>query len=296
MLAAVMLLAGAACSGSGGSDVPPTAQFGGPDVSAVIVTTDHAVGQNRLVFGLVDRDGMPVRAGEARFQAEYVPPDGETAETRGEEVAKFRRWPTGMQGVFVAWLTLDQPGFWRLNVSAVTPEGREVTAEGAFQVKSQADTPAVGHPAPRSVTPTIDSAGGVESLHTITTAKPPDPDLYRISMDEALETGKPLVVAFSTPGFCVTATCGPQLQALSQVKDKFRGQANFIHVEVFKDPHLIHGTRPTGHTAPAVSEWNLPTEPWTFVVDGDGLVQAKFEQYAGADEIEAALAEVLAKG
>ena len=64
LIATILLLLGPACSSAGGAT--PTPQFGGPDVSAVIVTTDHAVGLNRIVFGLVDRDGMPVRADEAK--------------------------------------------------------------------------------------------------------------------------------------------------------------------------------------------------------------------------------------
>jgi len=42
-----------------------------------------------------------------------------------------------------------------------------------------------------------------------------------------------------------------------------------------------------------VDEWGLPTEPWTFVIDSQGLVQAKFEQFTTADQIEAKLLEIL---
>ncbi len=296
----------AACSSSPGPGAATPVQFGGPDVSAVIVTTDHAVGPNRVVFGLVDRDGMPVRVQEAMVQGVYVPTElqnlelsGEglgTEEVRAEGVARFQRWPVGRQGVLVAGLTLDRPGFWKLKVSATTGEGREVSAEGAFQVKDKADTPAVGDPAPSSVTPTVDDVGGVQNLATITSANPPDPGFYRHSIHTALESGKPLVVAFSTPAFCTTATCGPQLQSIAELKEKYREQANFIHVEVFQDPHLIEGGRPTGNTVAAVSEWNLPTEPWTFVVDGSGIVRAKFEQFTTAEEIEAALLQTLQPG
>ena len=62
---------------------------------------------------------------------------------------------------------------------------------------------------------------------------------------------------------------------------------------MFKDPHLIEGNRALAETVPAVEEWNLPTEPWTFVIDKDGMVRAKFEQFTSADIIEEALREVL---
>ena len=288
-----VLLIGLAACASPGAGEPTPVQFGGPEVSAVIVTTDHVVGLNRVVFGLVDRDGMPVRVEGAQVQGVYVLPEPEAPEVRAEGVAGFQRWPVGRQGVLVARLNLDQSGFWKLKVTAATEDGREVAAEGAFQVKDKADTPAVGDPAPRSVTPTVDDAGGVEQLATITSAKPPDPDFYRTSIHAALESGKPLVVAFSTPAFCTTATCGPQLEVLSGIKDRYREQANFIHVEVFQDPHLIEGGRPSGQTVAAVDDWNLPTEPWTFVVDSNGVVRAKFEQFTTAEEIEVALLETL---
>ena len=38
----------------------------------------------------------------------------------------------------------------------------------------------------------------------------------------------------------------------------------------------------------AVNQWGLPTEPYTFVVDRDGKVSAKFEGMVGADELRAA--------
>ncbi len=39
-------------------------------------------------------------------------------------------------------------------------------------------------------------------------------------------------------------------------------------------------------------EWKLPSEPWLFVIDRTGLVQAKFEGVATEDEIAAAIMNV----
>ncbi|PKB79083.1 MAG: hypothetical protein BZY88_15140 [SAR202 cluster bacterium Io17-Chloro-G9] len=267
-----------------------TGEIGGPQFSAVIITTDLAVGPNRVVFGLVDREGMPVRPARAQVRAVFLDPQAKTAEVRATSTAHFQEWPVGNQGVFTTQLSLDKPGFWQLNVETTTPDGTPIEARGAFQVKDKPETPAVGQPAPRSVTPTLDL---VVDLATITSAEPPDPDLYRLSVDQALDSGKPLVLVFSTPAFCVSATCGPQVEVISQVKEKYQDRANFIHVEVFENPHLIDGDRPVGGTVPAVREWNLPTEPWTFVIDKEGRVRARFEQFTTAQEIEAALLDIL---
>ena len=306
-LFSVLVLLAAACSSPTGpvpqpSRVAPAAQtpqFGGPEVSAVIITRDLGAGPNRIVFGLVNRDGMPVRVDEAQVQGVYIDKDADTgqqtAEVRAQGIAKFMRWPVGQQGVLATQLMLDKPGFWQLRVSASASSGETITAQGAFEVKVNSATPSIGQPAPKSVTPTLEDVGGVDNLMKITSAAPPDPDLYRLSVHTALAAGRPLVLVFSTPAFCVIATCGPQVGIISQVKEGFQDHANFIHVEVFKDPHLVQGGRPVGGMVAAVDEWNLPTEPWTFVMDAQGRVRAKFEQFTVAEEIEEALAKVLAE-
>ena len=262
----------------------------GPEFGVIVISTDLAVGANRVVFGLVDRDGMPVRATQAQVRAALFIQDQEAAEVRDSATAQFMRWPAGSQGVFTTNLNLDTAGFWQLEVSMSSEESGAVEAVGAFQVKEKFTTPSLGDPAPASVTPTL---AGVEDIATITSSPVPDPDLYRLSIHQALEAGKPLVVVFATPAFCVTSTCGPQVEVVSQLKEGFQDRVNFIHVEVFENPHLIEGGRPAGGIVPAVTEWNLPTEPWTFVVDRAGRVQAKFEAFTTEEELEDALQEVL---
>ena len=295
LLGGLLVFLLAACAASATSTPltsAPTATplHSGPQVSVIVISRDLAVGTNRVIFGLVDREGMPVRAPQAQVKAAYFVPGQEATDVRDSATAKFMRWPGGFQGVFATKLELDTAGFWQLEVTT-SSEGRAlVAAVGAFQVKEKSDTPAIGDPAPSSVTPTL---ADVEDLATITSSPVPDPDLYRLSIRQALETGKPLVVVFATPAFCVTATCGPQVQVVSQLKERFQDQATFIHVEVFENPHLIEGGRPAGGFVPTVDEWNLPSEPWTFVVDRAGRVQAKFEAFTTEEELEEALEEVL---
>lgn len=303
----VSLLAAACSPPAGQSTVAPTSgpdvlsgPPGGPEYSAILVTSDLAVGTNRVSFGIIDRDGMPVRTPQAQVQAVYLPPGKDQGEVHQTATAQFIQWPPpGERGVYVTTLDFDvpaegtdaQPGLWALQITTTTSDGKPVEAQTAMTVREKPVTPAIGSPAPASVTPT---ASEVDDLVKITTDKPPDPDLYQLSIDEALKAGKPLVVVFASPAFCVSATCGPQVKIISQIKDRYKGQANFIHVEVFKDPHLIEGGRPgEDRVVPAVKEWGLPTEPWTFVMDREGEVHAKFEQFTTEEEIEQALREVL---
>jgi len=41
---------------------------------------------------------------------------------------------------------------------------------------------------------------------------------------------------------------------ISRIKEQFSNQANFIHVEVFENPHSIQGGRPVGRYVHAVDE------------------------------------------
>ena len=289
------LAAALACSSSSPTSTPLPA---GPEFSAAIVTIDLSLGENRVVFGLIDRQGMPLRTGEAVVEAIYIPSGQSQGSVQDTANARFMKWPVGEQGVFIATLQFNQPGectvqsagCWALRVRTIGPDGAPVTALANFPVRAQSSTPGIGNPAPASVTLKGDA---VEDLATITSSGVPDPDLYRLSVHEALAEDKPLVLVFATPAFCVSAVCGPQVEVISQLKDRFPDEANFIHVEVFADPHLIEGGRPSAGFVPAVAEWNLPTEPWTFIIDKDGLVHSKFENFSTLAELEDSLRELL---
>ncbi len=291
----LLLLLASACAPAAPTATPLPA---GPEVGVIIITSDLSLGAHRVVFGLVDRDGFPVRppaapagaAPQAQVRAFYLPAGQAAGEARATATAQFLRWPAGEQGIYAARLAFDRVGFWELEVTAARADGTPVVARGALQVKEKTAAPDVGDPAPRSITPTADQ---VTDLSTITSAIPPDPVLYRLSIAQALDAGKPLVVVFATPAFCVSATCGPQVAVLEELKTRYPEQANFIHVEVFQDPHLLKGGRAQGKPVPAVTEWGLPTEPWTFVIDRAGRVHARFEQFTTLEEVEAALKEVL---
>ncbi len=289
-IAGVLILA-VGCGSAATPTIPEDVEFGGPEFSAIVVSSDLAVGDdNRLSFGIVNRDGMPMRASQAELRTYYWPEGQDQRQHKAQTTAEFQQWTSSAGGIFASKVSFDAAGIWELEADLVA-DGTEITASSKFMVKENSDTPNIGDPAPASVTLT---ASAVTDLSHITSDPQPDPGFYQLSVHEALAEAKPFVVVFATPAFCVSATCGPQLQQLAEVKDRYAGRANFIHVEVFKDPHLIEGTRPSAEgLVPAVAEWGLPTEPWTFVVDGQGRVAAKYEHFTPAPAIEAALLETL---
>ena len=268
-------------------------------MSLVVTNSDLAVGENRVSFGLVDRDYMPVRPESVELRAVYYEPGAATGQVRHVTTAEFLEWPPeGRRGVFVAQVEFDQagsatgdtPGIWELHATFDYPEEDSLTIGTVVSVASEHSVPFIGEPAPPSDTPT---AATVENLQAISSSPEPDPALYQLSIAEAVGDGKPAVITFATPAFCVSATCGPQVSDLSELARAYQGQANFVHVEVYRDPHLIEPSNPARELVPAVAEWGLVSEPWTFVVGSDGTIGARFEQYVPPSALESALRSAL---
>jgi hypothetical protein len=296
LLRSVLLLVVAAASVSACTGADPTSSTGPSPtpstggLTATVISTDLGVGWNRLAFALLDvESSTTVREPQARV-ALYSPTDQRQGTPSQTVQALFRPWPLGELGVYSSRVSFDRQGEWGLTVSVTDPAGNTRSARTTVRVKAAPSTPAIGAPAPPSRNKT---SRDVSTLAQLTSAPAPDPDLYTMTIQEALASRQPLVVVFATPAFCRAATCGPQVEVISEVKERFRGRAGFIHVEIFDNPDQIQGDLSRAITAPAVAEWGLQTEPWTFIVDRDGRVAAKFEAFATASEIEEGLSPVL---
>lgn len=311
LLAAALLmlpaLTCAASDGGGATGSGLSGPAGGPPVSLVVSTGDLAVGWNRVAFGLVDRNYMPVRPDAVAVRAVYYEPGADEGQIRHRTAARYEPWPPdGRRGIFVADIEFDQagaavadsaaPGTWELHATFdyAGLDGnmpvRPLTIGDVVEVRAKHRAPFIGDAAPLSDTPT---AADTDDLSTISSSPQPDPALYRLSVADAVRAGQPAVITFATPAFCVSATCGPQVSELSALAAQYQGQANFVHIEVYQDPHLIDPGNPARELAPAVNEWGLVSEPWTFVVGADGRIAARFEQYVPPDVLEAALRDAL---
>jgi hypothetical protein len=149
--------------------------------------------------------------------------------------------------------------------------------------------PAVGAPAVPSRNLTVRDEA---DLGKISSDASPDPDFYQLTIADAITARKPFVVAFSTPGYCQTAVCSPNMLVLKKLKEQYKGQVNFIHVEVY--PYPFGESFKALRRVPAMDEWNLRTEPWTFLVDAEGRIQARYEGGITFAEMEPALAQLAA--
>jgi hypothetical protein len=253
----------------------------GPDVGLVFSTSDYAPGSNRVGFLVVRDDGSVVESPRAALRV-----GAENATAAASATASLM--PVGLAGgetepegdtteLYVA--TLDLPGSGRYWI-VVEPEGEELQAVGALDVRSETRSPPVGSVAIPSDNPTLADAPAVE----ITTATPPDTELLRYSIADALSAGEPFVAVFATPKYCQSRTCGPTVDVVDEVRERFEEQGiRFIHVEIYE------GNDPSNGVNQWVREWGLPTEPWVFVVDGEGVIRAKFEGSVSVDELEQAV-------
>ena len=254
----------------------------------ILASSDLSIGSNRVVFGLIDSNNAPVKASSAMLALAHEQ-DGRIVQ-KGEVEAGWSSWPAGPGGVFVAEIEFDQAGLWLAQVSPADGTAEGQLARMVMRVSEESSTPALGSPAPASLNRT---ASSVASLEELTSDVEPDPDLYSMTIAEALQAGKPLVVAFATPAFCTSATCGPQVDVVKELKENYREQANFIHVEVFANPHEMRNDITNGVASPTFEEWGLPSEPWVFVIDAQRRVSAKFDGFASYNELEQALRRVI---
>ena len=290
-LALAVLIALACGGGDAAPDAPPA--DGAPDVLQILMaSTDLAVGENRVAFGLLRPGEGALKNADVELQTFFLA-DGERTAPVQTLSPEFRPWPGGAGGAYIANAVFDRPGEWGLRVEVSAADGSSLLAGSRVDVAETGATPAIGAPAPRSANKT---AAAASSLAQITSDMSPDADLYRKTIADALDEARPLLVAFATPAYCRTATCGPQLDAVKSLKNRHAERMSFIHVEIYDNPDEIRQNGiSAARTSPIVEEWGLPSEPWTFVIDANGAIAAKFEGFADEDELDAAIREVLSR-
>jgi len=304
LLTAVAVLA-AGCGGSDGGDdaagttaptttaTPPQTETledlwraPGEDVAVVPGTSDHKVGVNRISFLVVDKQGALVERPTARVWVARGLKQAPFAETtaRLEPIGVPGGESAGVGGIYVTRITTSTPGkYW---IMAEPVGGKKIQALGNVVVARKSAAPAVGDRAIPSKTPTLASTGG--NMSELTTSRHPDRALYRTSVAEAMAAKRPFVVSFATPQYCQTRTCGPSVDVVSAVRkaQPASSDVDFIHVEIYQDNDPAKGVNRW------VKEWRLPTEPFTFVVDGTGVIRSKLEGAFSVDELKRAVAAV----
>jgi hypothetical protein len=193
--------------------------------------------------------------------------------------------PNAATSVYTTNIDFPSTGEWR--IAALIKQGDETTATllPSATVGEYEDIPQVGQKAPLIHTQTPADTGG--DLAKITTRVPPDTQ-NRVDYAEALGR-EPIVLLFATPQFCQSRVCGPVVDVAEQVKDQYGDKAAFIHVEIYNDNDPSKGVRPQ------VKSFHLPSEPWLFAINRQGVIQAEIEGAFGVDELTRVVRELTAE-
>jgi hypothetical protein len=296
------------CGGSGNNGSthwPKVQELTNSDITPIPIQHTLEVGDDRFSLAFQDKQNQLILHANVAFAFYKIDGEKGTLITTApgayagfdtssvEEMADgTQRTITGPEvGAYVAHLNFDQSGNWGVETSGDIAGKKFGPIRFRFDVleKGVDHIPAIGDPAPRSKQLTLRD---VKDISEIDTTNPPNPEMHNMTVAEALDTGKPIVVAFTTPAFCTSRTCGPVTdKVVVPLFKKYGDRAIFVHIE----PYDLKKARDTGElvAVPATTEWGLQTEPWVFVVNKQGHIAGKFEGIMGVDEVESVLQQTL---
>ncbi len=313
-LVGALVLVLAACSAPGGSPAPsasgatacaatppPTETPEGWDVSTqrpsvypsvINPAATIACGPTRLMFSFLDAENKPIARPERTARVRLFDLGADAGKPVAEAEATFIWAIEPRVGVYVADVELPTSGGYGIEFTTADAGATPEVIRATFDVQTRSSVVAVGDKAPASDTPTLADVGG--DVAKLSTDPQPVDAFYQTSIADALVAKKPIVVAFATPKFCVTQQCGPTLDRLKPIATRYP-DVTFINVEPYQLELVDGQLQPIltdGQLTPATSteEWRLPTEPWVFVVDKDGIVTNSFMLIFSDEELDAALA------
>jgi hypothetical protein len=312
-IAAALVMACGSGGGDSSSDTGGAAvlQPGQPTLNVAVASYDLVADRdNRFIAGLLTFDNDFVSYGTVQMRFFYLGNGQQEQEPRffKEETATFLQIPgegepnppgvptvgaaSQGRGVYaVEPIKFDQAGYWQVEVTAKTKDG-ELAGASAFGVDATNSIPAPGDEALATDSLTVASdalASSIDSRAT-TVDDIPDAALHQLSIAQALQQAKPLVIVFSTPVFCVSQFCGPVTEMVADLQKQYGDKANFVHIEIWSDFQK-------GQINQAARDWlfrndNL-NEPWVFLIDKDGTIVNRWDNVATQDEVQTALDALL---
>ncbi len=268
---------------------------------AILTTEFVAHEDNRFAVGLLNAQHKLVKDAKVRLRFFTIGADGKTGTFRGEGDAQYvelnvpgahvhDRSPQGdvsedsdSVSFYVVNTPFDVAGKWGVEIAVTPNDGSKPSQiQTSFDVRDKSQSPGLGTAPPASHNDTIYTNKNKESL----CSRDPMCPLHDKVIADVLGKGRPLVVQFSTPAFCQTRFCGPVLEVLLQQTLKYQDRVDFVHIEVWQDFQLQK-------YRPAVQEWNLPDEPYTFFMASDGKVAGKLESIFSDEELTGALDQLV---
>jgi hypothetical protein len=158
---------------------------------------------------------------------------------------------------------------------------------------------ALGSAAPTIHSPTLADVAG--DVRQISTDPIPDLRLYGQSTSDLLAAHQAFVLVLDSARFRVTSACGKALIMARYLEDRWPA-VPFIHVEPFRyavqtDTPVLEGSL----ASPTLTDvgdawgiggapWGTTSMPWVFVVDGHGIVRAKYQGVIGSEDVDVLVA------
>lgn len=279
----------------------PTAQTGvGATLVPLLVSSEvWAGGPDPVILTITDPRGVGVDAGTPIDVT--VTGAGNTA--AGPPVRAVPVQPWGEKTVyFVATVTIPSPGGWQLSLS--TPSG--ATGSVAVTALDQGSTTPLGAAAPNIHTPTLSDVGGV--VRAVTTQPNPDLRLSETSTFDARAQGKPYVIVIDSTRFRVSSLCGQAIAMVRYLLDRWQDKVVFVGLEPFvytivTDEPVLSGdisNPPLNQWSAAwglgPQPWPATNMPWAFVVDGQGIVRAKYTGIIGSQDLDVIISMIEGSG
>lgn len=246
-------------------------------IQVILISTDFGVGEPRISFALFD--GNDAAQNVAQVEIEVQDLDDQTVAWRGTAV----NYSDYSIPYWVFYPTIAEPGFWAVATRLTLDDGTVYTPGFVVEILEETASLPLNSDAPPSQNKTIHSE---PDLTKLSSGGEPNPALYQMTVAEALETERPTVVGFITPGLCQTRWCGPTLESVAALQNEMGDVANFIHVEVYDDFQELT-------LVPEMAEWGLLTEPWIFVLDENGRIVAKLGGPVSPRELQEVLDPLL---
>ena len=286
------------CGSSDDADRTPSASEEG--LKPQLLTQEFVAGQqSRVAVGLLTEENELVTDAKVHARFFTIQEDGVTGTFRGEGDMEFVE--LNVEGAhahdssgedvvdedsvsyYQVTTEFDVAGRWGIELT-VTPNGETTLppAQVPVLVLETSQSPAIGTVPPASQNDTVATNSDTFSLCT----RDPICGLHDKVIADVLGKGRPLVVQFSTPSFCETRFCGPVLEVLLPKAAEYEDRVDFVHIEVWQD----HGL---GQYRPAVREWNLPGEPYTFFMDEEGKVVGRLEAIFTEEELAGYLEQLV---
>ena len=243
--------------------------------NVVMPTNEYFLGFNRIVFSIINNEGS-----ESQKPLSVSVENIKTNKLYTIDPV-FYKWPNKNGGFYVLNTIFDNEGSYFININDLTDS--DFIYKKKINITDNELTPKLGELIPvlnnKIITDTQD-------ISEITSDSEPDYDFYQYKLSEVLNNDKLIIVFFLSPNFCKTATCFPQLDVLKKLKLKYHDKITFIHVEVYENPHLIKGNINNAKISSALNEWNIKSEPYTFLIDKNNYLFRKFQGYVSFEEIE----------